>query len=57
MAWGRIKADRSGPKHGKGFWGKKSEAKAAARRARRRDSRIAVDSALTESRKGFDSLR
>lgn len=36
MAWGRIKPEHGGAKQGKGFWGRKWEAKAASRRARRR---------------------
>jgi hypothetical protein len=43
MAWGRIKTEHSGPKRGKGFWGKKAVAKAAGKRARRREDRVASD--------------
>ncbi len=41
MAWGRVKADHSGPKRGNGYWGKKAVAKQAGKRARRRDDRLA----------------
>jgi hypothetical protein len=40
MAWGRrIKAEHSGPKRGRGYWGRKAEAKQASKRARRRQDR------------------
>lgn len=39
MAWGRIKTEHSGAKRGKGFWGRKAEAKQASRRVRRRNDR------------------
>ena len=33
MAWGRIKSEHGGAKRGKGYWGRKAEAKQASRRA------------------------
>lgn len=35
MAWGRTKTEHSGPKRGKGYWGRKAEAKQASKLARR----------------------
>jgi hypothetical protein len=43
MAWGTPKTEHSGPKRGKGFWGRKAEAKQVSRRARRaQDRRIST---------------
>jgi hypothetical protein len=43
MAWGRTKTEHTGPKRGKGYWGRKAEAKQASRVARRgEDRRIAA---------------
>jgi hypothetical protein len=43
MAWGRTKTEHSGPKRGKGHWGRKAMAKAVSRRFRRREDRLACD--------------
>jgi hypothetical protein len=45
MAWGRVKTEHSGPKWGKGFWGRKAEAKQVSKRARRREDRSACNAA------------
>jgi len=39
MAWGRTKTEHSGPKKGKGYWGRKAEAKQASKQARREEDR------------------
>jgi hypothetical protein len=39
MAWGRTKTEHAGPKRGRGYWGRKAEAKQAGKRARRRADR------------------
>lgn len=39
MAWGRVKSEHAGAKHGKGYWGRKADAKQASRRARRSGDR------------------
>jgi hypothetical protein len=48
MAWGRTKTEHSGPKRGKGHWGRKAAAKAASKRYRRREDRAACDLADPE---------
>ena len=45
MAWGRTKTNHSGPKRGKGHWGRKAEAKAASKRSRRREDKLFSDPA------------
>jgi hypothetical protein len=45
MAWGRTKTEHCGPKRGKGHWGRKAVAKETAKRSRRREDRLASDSA------------
>jgi hypothetical protein len=45
MAWGRTKTQHSGPKRGKGHWGRKAMAKAVSKRFRRREDRLACDPA------------
>lgn len=49
MAWGRIKTEHSGPKRGRGYHGRKAEAKAASKRVRRRNDRIATRAAGSQS--------
>lgn len=45
MAWGRrIKSEHSGAKQGRGYWGRKAEAKQAGKWARRRQDRLSADS-------------
>jgi len=39
VAWGRCKTEHSGPKRGRGYWGRKAEAKEASKRSRRREDR------------------
>jgi hypothetical protein len=56
MAWGRTKTEHTGPKRGKGYWGRKAEAKQASRVARRgEDRRIAAaghQDTASESQRG-----
>jgi non-ribosomal peptide synthetase component E (peptide arylation enzyme) len=52
MAWGRIKSEHAGAKRGKGYWGRKTAAKVASRRARRREARTAVIEGLEQGRSG-----
>ena len=49
MAWGRIKAEHAGPKRGKGYWGRKADAKQASKRSRRRDDRVATNATIDET--------
>lgn len=39
MAWRRVKTEHSGSKRGKGYWGRKAEAKQASNVARRAEDR------------------
>jgi len=55
MAWGRIRTEHCGAKRGKGYWGRKAEAKAASKRARRcGDSRAASGITVDELDQKFD---
>jgi len=49
MAWGRIKTEHAGPKRGKGYWGKKADAKQASKRSRRCEDHIATHAAIDEA--------
>ncbi len=49
MAWGRVKSEHGGPKRGKGYWGKKVDAKQASKRSRRREDHVAAHSAIDEA--------
>lgn len=42
MAWGRIRTRHAGAKRGRGHWGRKAEAKAAAKRCRLREDKAAA---------------
>lgn len=48
MAWGQVKSEHGGPKRGKGYWGRKADAKQASKRSRRREARLLGCSDATE---------
>jgi hypothetical protein len=48
MAWGRVKSEHGGPKRGKGYWGRKADAKQASERSRRREARLSACSDRAE---------
>jgi hypothetical protein len=48
MAWGRTKTEHSGPKRGKGQWGRKAAAKEVSKRSRRREDGLASSSESQE---------
>jgi hypothetical protein len=42
MAWGSTRTKHAGPKRGRGHWGRKAAAKAASKRCRRREDKLAA---------------
>ncbi|MDZ4170255.1 MAG: hypothetical protein U1E26_11475 [Coriobacteriia bacterium] len=56
MAWGRTKTEHSGPKRGKGYWGRKAEAKKASNLTRRREDHEAADAVIEQARDGADAF-